>query len=183
MRSNTARVVPFVSPKHEKFTAEELHLPRLPKGLDEVMRQVKPLFTEWMLAEGTFEHNTMEVAKAVSAAWDAYKAEEPEGTKIRFVRYFDTEIPEDAKGRDLAGNATYNHIQYLLHKVSPGPSSVTSISRQERMEKREKEIRSEWRKFTKQAHLDAAELTGVRGLVGRLLEMFMPTESVEKLLM
>lgn len=179
MRSNTARVIDF-RPKHQRFTAEELHLPKLPKTLDEVIRQVKPLFTEWMLAEATFEHNTLEVAKAVSRAWEIYKGAEPAGTKIGFARLLDTTIPEDAKTRDLGDNPTYNRIQYLLNKVGTTGERPEAPDREERLKKRQRALRGEWRRWVKSARLGAAELNSVRGLVVSLLGQFMPAENVKR---
>lgn len=179
MRSNAARVIDF-RPKHQKFTAEELHLPKLPRTLDEVIRQVKPLFTEWMLAEGTFEHNTLEVAKAVTRAWEIYKGAEPAGTKIGFARLFDATIAEDAKGRDLGNNPTYNRIQYLLNKVGMTGERPEPADRGDRLRKRQRAVRGEWRRFVKETRLGAAELTAVRGLVVSLLVQFMPEEKVRR---
>lgn len=181
MRTSTAKVLPFELPTHDKFTASELRIPRLSKNLTDVINQVKPLFNEWMLADGTFEHNTIEVAKAIGKAWDLFKAAEPQGTKAGFARFFDATIPEDAKVRDLASNAAYNRILYLLHKVAPAGDKDPSMSLQERTNKRVRYIRREWRRFRKQQYGEA-ELKNIHALVASILAQFLPAISIDRAL-
>lgn len=176
--NNAVKVVEFAP--HDKFTAVEIQISRLPKNFEEVLTKVRPVFNEWILAEATFEHNTLAVAKAMRKAWEVYKAGEPTGTKVTFASHFDATIPAGATVRDVVTNATYNRIQYLLHKVIPAADSSTTETAAQRIERREKHIRAEWHRFMKKA--DSEQVDQVKTLLAKILEEFLPTTRIEKVL-
>lgn len=87
------------------------------RKLETLLAKVKPQFTEWLEADRSFQKNTMTVAMQVRKAWDLYREGDNEG-RVGFARFFDPSIPEDAKTRDLANNATYNRLNYLIDQVA-----------------------------------------------------------------
>lgn len=175
---NTAKVLEF-APKQDEFAAHEIRVPKIPRNLDDTIALVKPIFEEWILAEHTFEHNTLEVAKAVSRAWDLFKVSQPDGTKAVFARLFDDSIPEDAKVRDLVDNSTYNRIQYLLHKVAPGGGG-SRTSAKDRTALRVKVLRGEWKRFAR--GFEKAGIEDLQAFVAHVLAEFLPETVVDKIL-
>lgn len=179
--SNTAKVVDFTEFHAENFSAKEIRIPKISKHFEDAIKQVRPLFEEWLHADHVFEHNTIEVAKAISAAWSIFKGTEG-ATKVAFARYFDSTIPADAVTRDVVGNATFNRIQYLLHKVIPAGEGTNTMSAAERSKQREKDLRREWKAFVRKYKQENVELAEIQEAVTRLLRVFMTESAVERVI-
>lgn len=180
MKAQTATVLSFTP---ETFVSNEISIPRISKNLDDAIRQVRPIFLEWIKVDSAFEHNTIEVAKAVSRAWDVFRASEPSGTKAEFARYFDAKIPEGARARDVVSNATFNRIQYLLHKVIPAWDGQTPVlSAAERSKRRERELRHDWKVFAKEWESKKMTLQDIRDAVAKMLSVVLPDAVIERAL-
>lgn len=177
MKSNNLQVT--AAPTHEVFSAEVIHFPKLPKDFAHALEQVKPIFAEWTLAEETFEKNTVEVAKAVSRAFDLYKAENEDATKVSFARFFDSSISEDATMRDVASNPTYNRIRYLLNKVATRTESAEPAeTRAQRQERRAKQFHRAWTRLLKAG----VTQDGARKFAETVLIEFFSKEDVQEIL-
>lgn len=183
MKSATARVIPFDKFPHENFAAIELHAPKVARNLDEAVKQVRPLFMEWIAADTLFEKNTLEVAKAIARVWNIYNASEEKTSRVGFARLFDTKIPDGAKTRDVENNATYNKLNYLLYKVLPaGEGAAPAISAKQRAETRQRALRADWRAFEK--YWDGnkeVSLDYVKAAVSKMIARFVPAKQIEKI--
>lgn len=165
------------------LSAEEIKVPKISRTLDEAVAQVKPLFEKWVAADQVFAHNTNQVAKAVAGAWSIFKAADEAPTKVKFARFFDSSIAEDAKVRDVVSNVTFNRIQYLLHKVAPAGDSVAQpVSARDRLKAREKGLRKEWRSFVKTWKESNLELEDVKLALHKMLAIVMPESAVDRVL-
>ncbi len=181
--SKAQATVDFHAFKHEQMTREEMKSPRLSKSFEQALATVRPMFKEWMIADGVFQANTLVIAKSMSQVYDLYKAENPEGTKIKFARYFDPGIKEDARMRDIMDNATYNRINYLLNKVATRTANGTpQVSPAERAKQRVTTLRRNWRAWLKTAEDGAIPVEDVKAIVYKMLIVVLPESTVEQIL-
>lgn len=164
---------------------KEIQVPKLSGKFEDAIEQVRPLFAAWAVADKLFEHNTVEIAKAIARTWDLLKAMNPTATKVDFARYFDAKIPEDARVRDVVSNATYNHIQYLIHKVvpatTPDPNREPPVSAAERTKKRVQVLKREWRHLEKTVTAHQLTLDELREAVEKMLKVFLPEETAHQI--
>lgn len=184
----SSKVISFDEFKHEDFASQEIKTPRLARNLSDIIKQVKPVFDEWMIAEGLFERNTLEVAKMVGKAWDVYKlSPDTDGKRVGFARLFDPTILPSAKTRDLGDNAVYNKINYLLYKVVPvGQSTTTSETVREtaaqRAEARLIALKQDWLEFLKfyNTH-DEIDIKDIQAFALKLLGRFLPPKQLDEI--
>lgn len=153
---------------------------RLPNKLPALLDKVRPMFNEWLAADNTFQKSTAVVAAAVRKAFDLY-SESSDAGRVGFARLFDATIPEDAKSRDLASNATYNRLNYLVDKI--GKTSSNPHGPRPTVTERRQKVQKDWTEFRKkhdkQRKVDMRE---VEQLVVRILAELWPEEKVKELI-
>lgn len=181
--SRAQAVVDLERYKHENMSANTLRMPRLSKSsFETVLAQVKPMFAEWLTADGIFQANTLTVAKAVTQCWELCKAENPTTTKVGFARYFDTSIPENARFRDLTGNATYNRLMYLLNKVAVRTGGTPAVPPSVRAKQKETSMRKCWRAFVKASGTKPVPVEQVQTLLENMLAIVLQPGAIERVL-
>ena len=166
-----------------RWTEGEIKIGRLPGKIEEIIKTIRPIFEEWMLADNTFKTNTAALAKAVKRAFEIYSAGPDAAGRVGFARYFDPSIPLEAKTRDLAGNAVYNRLNYLIDKFNereadaePGTSGRVTVT-----EKRE-HIREIWINFVGAHQRSVVKVSEVEQLLRALFKELWPEKTVKEIL-
>lgn len=182
--TSVGKVVTFDNFHVEDFVSKQLHAPKLTSKLEDVIAHVKPVFEAWMIADGVFKKNTLEVAKAIGKAWGVYNVTSEVPSKIGFARLFDTSIPEHAKTRDVEDNAVYNKINYLLYKVIPSgqgqvPKRVTSEERKAKREQKVLSLKNDWKGFKRKFKGSSDEVEEVQGLLEVMLRKVTSSKLVD----
>lgn len=146
--------------------------------LDNLLAKVRPAFTSWLETDRAFQKDTATVAMQVRKAWELYKEGE-NATRAGFARLFDSRIAEDVKTRDLADNATYNRLNYLIDQV--GREGRAETPREPVTEKR-KRIQHEWMRFRKSHAKKPIELSEVETLLAHVLAQIWNEEAVKEVI-
>lgn len=166
------------------WTAKGIRMPRLPNSFTGIMSKVRPLFASWMKADMAFEKNTKVVGIAVREAYDLYMKENPNGTRVAFARHFDETIAEDAKTRDLADNATYNRLNYMIDKVGKPQEEGDDETENTRVpvaEKR-KHMHADWVSFRRRFKAKTIVIGDVEKLLTEVLTEIWTEEAVKEVL-
>lgn len=175
MKSNVSQ---FKASNLGVFVDGDIHAGKLPNRLDALIAKVKPMFVEWLRADKTWERNTSVVATAVHKAWVAF-GKDGGASRVEFARLFDESIAEGTKTRELASNATYNRLNYLIDKVGK-PRTQDEDAETERVtlaEKRTK-MKNDFVSFKRRFAHKAIAIADVETLIAKMLGVIWTDEAI-----